>query len=1044
MKKVAFSPWLLLLVLLAFTVAAFGQNTASIKGTVTDSSGAAVVGANITVKNADLGFVRTTQSNAAGDYEVPALKPGRYSVEVQMKGFQPQQAKNVILEVSKNSVQNFKLGVAAASETVTVEATAPVIESTTMTVGQTIDQRTVQEIPLNGRHFVDLALLIPGTVTPPQNGFLTAPLRGQGSFAFNTAGNREDSVNFMINGINLNDMVQNQVTFQPTINTVSEFKVDNSTYSAEYGRNSGAIVNIATRSGTNEFHGEAYDYLRNDFFDARNAFNPKTVTDSNTGLTVANPMASFKRNQFGGDFGGPIIHDKTFFFLSYEGLRQRQGLPFAANVLDDPTRAAIQSGTNPVAKALLNLIPQANGSLNNAPAFLGSGVAPVDIDQGTADIFHKISDKDTLHGYYVYQRDHRIEAAAGTSLPGFGDTRDGHRQVLTLNESHIVSSTVVNEARIGANRILINFTPNNTTDPASLGLASALGPNETFMPTIVLNFFSNPTTFGAETGFPQGRGDTTFVLADTVSWINGRHSWKFGTEWRDFRNDNFNGDPGSLTFNSITSFENDTPDNAARTVGNVANRINQAALDFFAQDSFKFKPYLTLELGLRYAWNMTPSEAQDRFVNFDATTVSLIPVSQPYAQNSKNFQPRVGFSYDVFRNGNTILRGGYAYQVDQPITGFVTGLNSNPPFALPISVTATSTIAALTSAFNGTPSTISPIAVNPNFRNADVQSWNLNVQQQIGRNTALMVGYFGTKGTHLEIDRNINQFTIFGNSGSRPFGELSASSPILPATGLGNITEIDSSSNSNYNALWVTLDKHLSKNLQFNASYTWSHSIDDVSRDRNGIVVPDSFDIASGRGSSDFDARHRFVVNAIYNLPFTGNRAVSGWEVATIVSAQSGNPFTIVIPSSGITGVRNTVTPIVLGAINVSGNPLGQWIVPTGVDASGNPSFANTFQIPTTTLGNLGRNSIYGPGFEDADLSLVKNTKVTEKMNVQFRVDAFDLLNHPNYGQPGRVLSRVTGTPTQIGSLFTINSTRFPTGDSGSSRQLQLALKLQF
>ncbi|HKW75546.1 MAG TPA: TonB-dependent receptor, partial [Terriglobales bacterium] len=1000
-----------------------------------------------------LGIERTARTNSVGYYEVPALPPGVYSVEIQMTGFQAQQAKNVLLEVSKNSVQNFSLKVATAQEVVTVEATTPVIEATSITVGQTINQRTVQDIPLNGRHFVDLALLIPGTVTPPQNGFLTAPLRGQGSFAFNTAGSREDAVNFMINGINLNDMVQNQVTFQPTINTVSEFKVDNSTYSAEYGRNSGAIVNIATRSGTNNFHGELYDYLRNDFFDARNAFNTKTVTDTNTGAQVPNPMASFKRNQFGGDFGGPIIHDKTFFFLSYEGLRQRQGLPFAANVLDDPTRAAIQAGSSPVAKALLNLLPQANGTLNNAPAFLGSGVAPVDIDQGTADIYHKISDVDSLHGYWVYQRDHRFEAAAGTSIPGFGDTRDGHRQVLTLNESHIFSPTLVNEARLGANRILISFTPNNTTDPGSLGLASALGPNETFMPTIVLNFL-NATQFGAERAFPQGRGDTTFVLADTVSWINGRHSWKFGTEWRDFRNNNFNSDPGSLTYNSLTSFQNDTPDVAIRTVGNVANRINQAALDFFAQDSFKIKPYLTLELGLRYAWNMTPSEALDRFATFDPATSSLIPVSEPYAQNAKNFQPRVGFSYDVFRNGNTILRGGYAYQVDQPITGFVTGLSSNPPFALPISVRTTSSIATLTSAFNGKPSTISPAMINPDFRNADVQSWNLNVQQQFGRSTALMVGYFASKGTHLEIDRNINQFINFGKPNTAaapnvPFFQISASSPILPSTAtqpvtLGTITERDSTSNSNYNALWVTLNKHLSHDLQFNTSYTWSHSIDDVSRNANGIVIPDSLDVASGRGNSDFDARHRFVVNAIYDLPFKGNRAISGWELATIVSAQTGNPFDIVVPGSGITGIGNTVTPIVLGSISVSGNPLGQWIVPTGTDASGNPSFANTFQIPTTTLGTLGRNAIYGPGFADADLSLVKNTKITEKMNVQFRVDAFDLLNHPNYGQPSRILSRVTGTPKQIGSLFTINSTRFPTGDSGSARQLQLALKLQF
>jgi len=274
------------LLILLFAATAFAQTTASIQGTVTDQSGAAIVGAKVTIKNTALGIERTTQTSSTGSYEVPALPPGVYTVQVQQSGFETQLAKDLVLEVSKNSVQNFGLKVASTSEVVTVEATAPAIEATTMTVGQTINQRTVQEIPLNGRHFVDLALLIPGTVTPPQNGFLTAPLRGQGSFAFNTAGNREDAVNFMINGINLNDMVQNQVTFQPTINTVSEFKVDNSTYSAESGRNSGAIVNIATRSGTDQFHGEVYDYLRNNYFDARNAFDRKV---SSTGTPLPMP-----------------------------------------------------------------------------------------------------------------------------------------------------------------------------------------------------------------------------------------------------------------------------------------------------------------------------------------------------------------------------------------------------------------------------------------------------------------------------------------------------------------------------------------------------------------------------------------------------------------------------------------------------------------------------------------------------------------------------------------------------------------------------------
>src|ERR1051326_5290347 len=277
LKKLAFSSLMLPLLLLVFAASAFSQTTASIQGTVSDQSGAAVVGATVTVKSTSLAIERSTQTGSTGSYEIPALPPGVYSVQVKQTGFETQLAKSVTLEVSQNLVQNFGLKVASTSEVVTVEATAPVIESTTITVGQTIDQRTVQELPLNGRHFVDLALLIPGTVTAPQNGFLTAPLRGQGAFAVNTAGMREDAVNWMVNGINLNDMVQNQVTFQPTINTVSEFKVDNSTYSAEFGRNSGAIVNIATRSGINAFHGEAYEYLRNDFFDARNAFNNRTV-----------------------------------------------------------------------------------------------------------------------------------------------------------------------------------------------------------------------------------------------------------------------------------------------------------------------------------------------------------------------------------------------------------------------------------------------------------------------------------------------------------------------------------------------------------------------------------------------------------------------------------------------------------------------------------------------------------------------------------------------------------------------------------------------
>src|SRR5437879_1154510 len=474
-KKVSFPQWMLLLTLM-FAVAAFAQTTASIKGTVTDQTGAAVVGAKVTIKDAALGIERPAQTNNGGDYEVPALPPGNYSVEIQMAGFQPQQANNLVLAVSQNSVQNFNLKVANSTEVVTVEATAPLVETTTMTVGQSIDQRTVQEIPLNGRHFVDLGLLIPGSVTPPQNGFLTAPLRGQGSFAFNTAGNREDAVNFMVNGINLNDGVQNQITFQPSINTVSEFKVDNSTYSAEAGRSSGAIVNIATRSGSNDFHGEAFEFVRNHDFDARNYFNP-----------TSQKQTPFKRNQFGGAIGGPIYRNKTFFFASYEGLRQRQGLDTNAIVLTPAQKAAALASASPAIVALTKLIPDTNFTdAQGNTRFIGSALAPVNIDQWTGDVSHSFSDNDRLHVYYAFQRDFRQEPTQSANIPGYGDTRQSRRQIATINQTHTFSPSVVNEARLGFNRIHITFVPNTSADPAVIGIG--VGPNPTAaIPRITIN-----------------------------------------------------------------------------------------------------------------------------------------------------------------------------------------------------------------------------------------------------------------------------------------------------------------------------------------------------------------------------------------------------------------------------------------------------------------------------------------------------------------------------------------------------------------------------
>src|ERR1041385_7059081 len=336
------------IVLLAASFA-FAQSTATLQGTVTDQSGAVVPNAKVTVTNQETNLTRTAETDAPGNFLVASLPAGLYKVDIQASGMQRQIVTDLKLDVSRTVAQNIRLKPASVATEVTITGEAPVVDSSTMTVGQVLDPRTVQEIPLNGRHFVDMGLLVAGSVTPPANGFLTAPIRGQGSLAFNTAGQREDTVNFMVNGINLADMANGQITFQPSIATLAEFKVDNSTYSASEGRNTGAVVNMATRSGTNSYHGELFEYLRNNYFDARNFFNKDTTR-----------QAQFVRHDFGGDFGGPIIKDKLFFFGAYEGLRQRQGIGLNSTVLTAAQRAQAAASPSQGVQKLLPLIPTAN------------------------------------------------------------------------------------------------------------------------------------------------------------------------------------------------------------------------------------------------------------------------------------------------------------------------------------------------------------------------------------------------------------------------------------------------------------------------------------------------------------------------------------------------------------------------------------------------------------------------------------------------------------------------------------------------------------
>jgi len=426
------------------------------------------------------------------------------------------------------------------------------------------------------------------------------------------------------------------------------------------------------------------------------------------------------------------------------------------------------------------------------------------------------------------------------------------------------------------------------------------------------------------------------------------------------------------------------------------------------------------ELGLRYEWNITPTERNDRFIVFDPQTLSLLRVGQQidelYHQNNKNLEPRVGFAWDPFGDGKTSVRAGYAISVDQPPTNVAFGRSANPPFAVPLTFTGPIRLDnAITLAL---PAGLAPQTVDHGFNNAYLQSWNLNVQRELTPRLALMLGYLGSKGTHLTLRRNINQPV----NGVRPYPVLSASSPILPGVQLGNIPQAESTGNSSYNALWISAIHRPSQGLEFNASYTWSRSLDYNSRSLQDVVVQDSYNLRGDRGLSDFDVRHRCVASAIYDLPFRGNQFIEGWQLAAIVQAQSGNPVNIVTGDGSVNGIPNTLRPNIDGPVTIIGT-VERW-------------FETSVFKQVSAFGNIGRNVVIGPRFDNVDLSVIKTTQLSERVRLQFRAEVFDLFNHPNFGQPGNVV----GTP----AFGRIINTRFPTGESGSSRQIQFALKIVF
>ncbi len=982
--------------LLSFSISMQAQN-ASLVGNVKDAQDAVIANATVTLTNLDTGVSQSVKASEGGIYEFPTLRPGRYSVKVEQAGFKTYLQSPVVLEVEQRGRVDTRLEVGDLSTIVNVEASSVRVMTESSSLGSVVTSKSIAELPLNGRFFLDLALIQPGTVAPSTNNrtFLAVP-SGIGMSGINASGTREDSTNYLFDGINISDMVQNQITFQPNIDMIQEFKVQTNAFSAEYGRNAGIIINGISKSGTNGLHGTAYEFVRNDHFDAKNFFDRGDA-----------PIPSFKRNVFGYSVGGPVVKSKTFFFTSYEGRRAREVASLNTLVLTDAQRGTV---TDPVMRKLLDLIPKPNDATGSR--FVGSAPRQRTLNQFTGRIDHNFGNRDFLFGTFISNRDERTEPTLqGNSLPGFGDRRPAKRMLLSIGETHIFSPNITNDFRAGLNRVRIDFVQDFNSTPQDFGITS---------PAAVFPQISVPGTFsfGGINGFPQGRGDTTFQYSDTLAWTRGKHSLKFGAELRRFRNNNFNyGTGGTITFGTLAAFLAGTPTQATETALAVTPALRVWALGMFAQDDFKVTSRLTLNLGMRWEYNGVPNEKYDRLGIYDFAQNKLIQAgtngATPYEKQFTNFGPRIGLAYDPTGRGKTVIRSGVGLYYDQPVTNIVTALGSNPPFSTSVNNTSNIRISSPFAVAPGTGSAIQ--AVDPNFKSGRVLSYNFNVQQEVF-GTVFQAAYVGSQGRHLRINGDYNQ-GILG---------------VRPISGFTSINLNESAASSNYNGMWLSAEKRFSKGFTLSTSYTFSKSIDTNSVGSSNPQIQDFRNLKAERALSDFDARQRFIFSGLYLIPFHAQgglmkRLVQGWSMAPVFSAQTGNPFSPIIP---VTDTRGSLL-----AFNRPFLVPGQSLYVSNPDPFQYLNKA-AFTTQATGFGDAGRNILRAPGMWNLDYSIAKNTAITEKVGLQFRAEAFNIFNHPNFTQPVNQT-----TSAQFGQ---ITATRAARGDVSSSRQIQLGLKLIF
>lgn len=1065
---------------------------ASLIGEVKDANEAIVSGAAVTVTNKATGSQQNTVTSDNGIFTFERLAPGEYELAIEATNFKRLLEPNLVLETNSTRRINLVLETGNISETVTVEAGAPVINTDTSDKGEVIVQKQVQDLPLNGRNFTDLALLVPGIYPRPDDDD-----RGEG---VSSSGTRTDSSNVILDGVTNRSDRNSGVGVNTSVESIREFKVSSSNYSAEFGRTAGAQINVVTKSGGNRFSGSLFEYFRNDVLDAQNPITgAKTLRRNQYGGSLGGPIPFFNFGE-----GGPIFNsgkDRSFIFLSYEGTQERRSdsrfdtAPNAAwlngdfrnirgagndrilgnsddtnRILDPLTgnefatpNVIPQNRISNTSRLMLPFISTSNvaGTLDGYQAF---GINRRSRNQYTGRFDYKIADNNNFYARYSREDGPSFSPFSGDIVfAAFGRNTSQRRDGIALSDTHIFSPNVVNEVRFGFYnqnfRSAGNFSGRNINTefgiPGFVNLPSELAG----FPRIEIDGFQD---FGDRSLDPFVYRLKNYQIFDMVSVTAGNHNVKLGVDavFSNYNERDVNPVRGRFRFrgaqtNSGSGTRGRRPGAAAfadfllglpettrylqldtAAFANLSG--NQFAL--FVQDDWRVTKWLTLNLGLRYELQNPLQEENGRLANFIPELAAVVVSGDPrfptalIETDRNNFGPRIGFAMRPFGNDKTVIRGGGGiYHSLETFNPTREQLALNSPFNTQLAYTALRNSRAASAfltfsdpfaaARGGVTGLTNPRGLSVNYDTPEVYQYNLTMEREIIRDLALEVGYVGSLGRHLGIRYNINQPRLAANgtlTGARPYAAF------------GDIVYQDQSATSNYNALQTSLRRRMRDGLTFLVSYTFSRSIDNASSTNVASDVPSqefpqlATDLDAERGLSDFHRKHQFTGSFNYDLPIGKGRyflndasgitnvLLGGWQLNGIVSILSGRPFTPQY-SSGDFGIRRP---------NLIGNPYAN--IPA--DLQFNPA---AFADPGNGPGNLGRNTLTGPTFRNLDLSLLKNFSLNETTRIQFRTEAFNVLNHPNYRVPGFFLD----IPATVG--------RF-TRTANEGREIQFALKLLF